>query len=211
MKIAICVPVYGDTRTQFTRSLADALIYSAKAGLTDIATFWRTGSSVSWNRENLAEAALAEGAGYILWLDADQCFPPDAIVRLLGHMHRAKVVGANYLRRMAPGGPVAHNGDVAVQTTAEKAAGPLEAVDGLGLGVCLMDAAVFSLIERPWFVEHPQYGEDGYFFAKLAGAGVRPHIDHALSMQVGHVAETVLTFSGRGDDADPIRPLTGTH
>jgi hypothetical protein len=36
-------------------------------------------------------------------------------------------------------------------------------------------------------------GEDASFFEELRSAGVAIHVDHALSWQVGHIHEQVLT------------------
>jgi hypothetical protein len=37
-------------------------------------------------------------------------------------------------------------------------------------------------------------GEDAYFFAHARAAGFPCLVDHALSGEVGHIAETVLKF-----------------
>ena len=203
MKIAICVPIYGDPRAQFTFSLANLLINAGKAGL-DVEMIWATGSSIAMNRQSLAEQALEIGADFILWLDADHLFPPDTLGRLLLHKGKAKIVGCNYPRRFGEFEPTAQNivgGTTELVFTTEDLAQRkiVQQVDFMGLGVCLMEAAVFSMIEKPWFAVTETQGEDGYFFRKLAMKGVRPFVDHHLSWEIGHVTARVLT------NADAIR------
>lgn len=192
MKIAICVPCYGDPRAEFAFSLANVLIHSA--GL-DLALVWAGGSPTPRNRCQIAEQALATGADALFWLDADMRYPPDTLRRLLAHFDKTRVVGCNYARRGRPTGPTAMNlGEGHVYTTEEKARRRIvEQVDTMGLGVVLMTADVFKLIDRPWFVWDDAEGEDGFFFRKLREKGVRPFVDHQLSWEVGHVGSQVLT------------------
>ena len=209
MKIAICVPVHGDTKARFTLSLAGLLIHAGKHGIDgerpDLAMIMTSSSSVAENRENAALQALDAAADYILWLDCDQTFPPDTLVRLFKHMGKVDVVACNYPRRSSPTGPTAlifdNGASRPVYTTAESAEGRIaEQVDAAGLGVCLMPTKLLRMVERPWFVGNRE-GEDTYFFRKLAAVGIRPFIDHNLSWEIGHIGERVFTNA----DADADR------
>lgn len=214
MRIALCIPHYGDTKGLFTGSLAELLIGTCKVGvptgsglvIPELAVFMVSGALVAVNRERIARQALAAESDYLFWLDADMSFPADALGRLMMHMQKTEVVGCNYPRRTSPTGPVAlriNNGaPEPVYTTADKAERRIvEQVDVLGFGVCLMSAKVFGMIEQPWFAVEPDCGEDGYFFRKLRQAGVRPFVDHQLSRQIGHIGERVFT----NDDAEADR------
>jgi hypothetical protein len=204
MKVSICTPVHGDPKAGYTRSLAAMLL--ATASLPKVGAFEKlrlsytlTSGHLLPTRDHLAKSALAAGADKILWIDADQTFPPDTLIRLLAR--NLRIVGANYVRRGGRGGgPLATSlAGGPVFTTAEKAkAQEVEEVAGLGLGLVLMDAAIFNEIAWPWF--ETSWREDGTIrsedhslFAKIGEAGIPVHVDHGLSWQIGHVAEEVLT------------------
>ena len=215
MKVAICIPSYGDTKADFTISLARMLVRSLTAPgapRLEIETFLATSSDLVANRTNLLQRAMGWQARYLLWLDADHIFPPDALLRLVGR--RLPVVGCNYPRRSEPTGPVASrigpNGQYEhVWTTEAKArAGEVEEVAVTGLGFCLMDMLIFPDVQAHlgagWATWAPfdrkrvpgtnaRMGEDASFFAELRAAGVTVHVDHALSWQIGHIGERVLT------------------
>ncbi|MBV9932385.1 MAG: hypothetical protein JO013_15775 [Alphaproteobacteria bacterium] len=220
MKVAICIPCYGDTKADFTISLARLVARSLAAPGTpatprlEIETFLATSSDLVANRTNLLQRAMAWQARYLLWLDADHIFPPDALLRLIAR--RLPVVGCNYPRRTQPTGPVASRIDAGgrwehVWTTEAKAkADAVEEVAVLGLGLCLVDMLVFRDVQAHvekgvgWENWAPfdrkrlpgtnaRMGEDASFFQELREAGVKIYVDHALSWQVGHIGERVLT------------------
>ena len=194
MRVAICTPVYGDTKAGFTASLVGLVLYSSgkqisyngAPSVVGIAHHMLAGnSSIADARQRLAETALVERPDFLLWLDADHMFPRDTLFRLAAH--NLPVVGCNYLRRT---GERTSSATVAGAAVTPKKAG-LEPVDTLGLGVCLMQAGIFAKIPAPWF---DGASEDRHFCRLAVSHGVRPHVDHALSLEVGHIAETVLTL-----------------
>jgi hypothetical protein len=201
MKIAICLPVHGDTRALFTYKLARMLVAThtkwASLGRDDqpeVELFMADSSGIAKNREWLATQAQNWKADAILWLDVDQTFPADTLLRLIGR--NEPVVGANYPRREDAARPCARRLDpsgqhVEVYTTPEKIAQQLlEPISFMGLGVCLVSMDALARIERPYFSGE---NEDFYFFSKLRAAGIEPMLDHALSAEVGHIRNQVLT------------------
>jgi hypothetical protein len=222
MKIAICIPRHGDTKGDFTISLARMLVHTMAAwsgaasdrGKPEIEIFSTSSSDLPANRSRLLQRAIEWQARYLLWLDSDHVFPRDALLRLLAH--RLPVVGCNQPRRSDPTGPVAVRINAAgekehVWTTAELARqGAVEEVSHVGLAFCLMDMLVLHQVKTHvdkgvgWDQWNPfdrrrlpgtnaRMGEDASFFAELGEAGVKVHVDHGLSWQVGHIAERVLT------------------
>lgn len=177
-----------------------------------------SGSALTEGRTRILGEALSWGATHLLWLDADHVFPPDAFLRLLAH--NLDVVGANYPRRNSPTAPTAaktitddpgQDNRNLVYTTAEKAeAGEIEEVDHIGFGLCLMNMRVLDMLQTRAdelgqasflplfeFSSRPNggglIGEDAFFFAKVRDAGGKVYVDHALSWEVGHIHETILT------------------
>ena len=231
MKIAICIPRYGDTKGEFTISLARMLVHTLSAELVapsgriklQIEVFSLASSDLPESRTELLKSAIGYGADYLLWLDSDHLFPPGSLIHLL--RRQLPVVGCNYARRTAPTGPVATRigPDGAMEhvwTTAELARrGAVEEVAHVGLGFCLMDMRVLHQVKahvdqhEGWDRWSPfdrrllpgtnsRMGEDASFFAGLREAGVKIHVDHGLSWHVGHIAERVVTNADTEADRD---------
>lgn len=212
MKIAICLPVHGDTRALFTQKLARMLIASyanwPKLGRPDpleIEVFLAESSSVARNREWLGVQAENWKADAILWLDSDQTFPAETLLRLVSL--NLPVVGCNSPRREERARPSAKILDesgnlVELYTTREKIEQRVvEPVAFMGLPVCLVSMAALAGIERPHFSGE---NEDFYFFSKLRAAGIEPMLDHLLSADVGHIRNQLLT----NDHSLAARPRT---
>jgi glycosyltransferase involved in cell wall biosynthesis len=223
MKIAVCVAHYGDVRAKFAYSLRRLVIHSLTApalGPTgklrpEIEVFFRSSSTLPQARNDVVEAALKWDAEWLLLLDADHEFPPDALFRLLA---RGKpVIGCNYEARSGEGPVIPYGAGV-------------QEVGYLGLGVFLVHRDAFKAIAAkalsegqssafPLFMlalnesRSGYIGEDIYFCHKLRGAGFPVFCDHDLSREIGHVAERTLTLNGgSADNADSVRtePPAGT-
>jgi hypothetical protein len=163
----------------------------------------------------LVEEALLWGANFLLWIDADQSFPDSALLRLL--TLNLPVVGVNYPRRVEPHFPTATGLDGKLIYTTEEMArsGAVDQVHSLGFGFCLISRTVFGDLDQharstgqesmwPLFAIEMLgngtriVGEDVYFFRKLQAANVPVYLDHALSWEVGHVHQRVLTNADAG-------------
>ena len=219
MKVAICIPRHGDTRGDFTISLARMIAYSlsrpAPGGVRlEIEIFSISSSDLPESRTRLLMNAIEWQARYLLWLDSDHVFPPDTLFRLL--KHGLPVVGCNQPRRSEPTGPVAVKRNEAgemehVWTTEDLArAGTVEEVWHVGLALCLLDLQILHQVKAHvekgvgWAHWAPfdrklmpgtnvRMGEDISFFRELTEAGVKVYVDHGLSWEVGHIAERVIT------------------
>jgi hypothetical protein len=216
MKVAVCIPRYGDTKGAFAICLARLVAHSLARSPEplEMEIFSISSSDLPHSRTELLKDAIQWQARYLLWLDADQTFPPDALLRLLAH--RLDVVGCNYARRSDPTGPVAaklddRGGWQHIWTTEALAkAGTIEEAAHVGLGLCLMDMTLLHRVKAHvekgvgWANWAPfdrklqpgstaRMGEDASFFQELREAGVVLHLDHALSWEVGHIHERVIT------------------
>lgn len=200
MKIAICVPHYGDTKADFTYCLVEMTIATLEAGIKSngaparpqIKPFLYSTSILPLGRIKLAELALEWGADYILWADCDHRFPRIALLRLLSH--NVDVVGVNYPRTTPP-----HEFTAAGLDGKHLLPGRgLESVMAMGMGLCLVKASVFKELPRPWFQitikeNGDAIGEDFHFFRLLRQAGFQIYVDHGLSAEIGHVGRRTYT------------------
>ncbi len=210
MKIAVCTPHYADVTAAYARSLAKMLLrtvgsniaFNGVATVPEVEVFMRKSSVLPRCRNTLTHDALAWGANYLLWVDADHSFPEDALLRLLSL--NLPVVGVNYPRRAEPTWPTAVSleGDL-VWTTQELAAnGSVQQVKHLGLGFCLIDMTVIHALRSdtiPFFsLEMIGAGlqvvaEDVFFFNRVNESGFGVYLDHGLSWHIGHQFERLVT------------------
>lgn len=193
MRVAICVPCYGDPKHQFVVSLLAMQKSALLDGKFEIGIVWSQDTLIDHARDRLAGQAVKERADYLLWLDTDMTFPAATLARLVSH--NLPVVAANYRKRdFTAKVSSAHVLDSDTYKPIEPKDDGLEEVDVVGFGVCLMKAEVFHDLPRPWFVGL-DLGEDTFFYRRLKEAkGIRPVVDHRLSAKVGHVAEAPLMF-----------------
>ena len=193
----------------YAKCLADMLVHAMSATITyngavtrpQILTLLETSGPLELKRTRGVLHARAWGADYLLWIDSDQTFPPDALLRLL--KHDVPVVGCNYPTRGEPALPTAlgFEGEDIWTTEAQARSGELQRVAALGLGFCLIKVPIFEIIDR----QLPGVrlfqsdispagelitGEDVHFFNQVRKAGLPVFLDHGLSWQIGHLAET---------------------
>ena len=203
MKIAICTPVHGDTRAEFTKSLARMIYTSMKSwhslGRSDsleIEMMMASSSDVAGNREVLVRDAEAWGADWILWADADQTFPPWSLLRLLSHQQSVVVVSSpkRHWDAIPSAVLVDEKGEhVPVWTTPEKVEKDIvETVSYAGFSLALVAMDAIRPLERPIFAPRQ---EDMHFFVRLRAAGHHIWLDHKLSWEVGPQFIDTLTHA----------------
>lgn len=154
-----------------------------------ISPIWVQDGLIPRLRTELVKAALAVGAEWLLWMDDDMVFPPNALHRLLAH--KQEIVGATYVTKTVPPVPIALVSEK-VRLIITKESNGLAPVIRLGLGLCLMKASLFENLPEPWFdfswQEQKEIygGEDVYFWKKMLDSGKKLWCDQDLSYQVGH-------------------------
>lgn len=199
MKVALCIPIADRPEMKFLADLVDMVIhtFSVRPDIR-LKRCIISSSDLCMSRHHLVKEALAWGADWLLWMDDDHAFPPDALVRLLDR--NLDIVGCNYRRRSPPYGFTVGIGNVCIETTKERAeAFPVELVDDIPLGLALVSAAAIRKLDPPFpmfsFVPRGDgdfSSEHAFFFSRLRAAGVPVHVDHELSLKVGHVVTQVL-------------------
>ncbi len=135
-------------------------------------------------RNDMAIALLNNGAEYILLVDSDMTFPPDALNRLIDH--DLDIVGCDYRMRAPPFKKIGTYQPHMIQSESGLVERSL-----LGLGFMLIKRRVFDKLPSPWFqrvYEGPVFRTEDLFFCKNAmAAGFEIWCDIDLSKQVDHI------------------------
>jgi hypothetical protein len=226
MKTAICVPHHGDVKAAFAGSLAQLAAYTARMDVLyngasvrpQLVTLFDDRGTLELKRTALVRRARESKADYLLWVDSDQVFPPDGLLRLM--RHDLPLVGCNYMLRDGTGPSAC--GFEAEPVWSRAGETGLQSVAAIGLGFCLVKMPVFDAIaaalpdSRLFVTEigrdgEAVRGEDVHFCNLVRQAGFPVMLDHDLSREIGHVAE-IVRMLGEGDDAAsaPAAPAAGS-
>lgn len=229
LHVVIAVPSGEMWHRKFGLSLAmmviDFMSHIPGCSEQQLRVFCKKGTILPNSRQELVEQAIDIGASHILFVDADQSFPPDTLRRLLAH--KVPVVGCNIPIKVFPSTPTARaktdspRGELVFSEGKEG----LERVWRLGTGVMLIDLRVFKHLPKPWFAltwkdDSGNFeGEDWYLCKILEEAGYFVYVDHTLSMEVGHWGEMnythdlILTpkFKEREELNGPLTPELKGH
>lgn len=175
-----------------------------KVGLTNAVS-----SRIVANRNLIVENARIMGATDILWIDSDQKFPVNGLVRLLNH-EKEIVCATTCRRKLTNRAPIA----IPVDRASVKPFQKLVPMRFVGLPFMLTSMSVFDKMEKPYFAEPPrelmvkEYGdeaaypyenldqyvmpEDEYFCFKVRQAGFDIWCDMELTMEIGHIGSEVF-------------------
>lgn len=198
-RVLVAVPCGDMVHAGFAYDLSRMLAYSV--AMDDdllVAPAMIRGTVLPSQRHVLVRDALEGDFTHILWLDSDMRFPKNTLLRLLAH--EKSVVAVNYTTRRVPIVPLARSvEDETPMFFTEGQTGLVQAKTA-GLGVCLMETAVFRNMAPPWFAigynrEHGVYaGEDIYLFTRMHDELRVPlFIDVDLSRTISHIGEFEYT------------------
>jgi hypothetical protein len=200
-KVTIALPSGDMMHTASALCLASMFARTVCASEDIIVTVHnRKGSVLSQSREEMVDIALETNATHILFVDSDQTYPHDTLLRLLAH--KVPVVAANVATKSMPPFPTAR-AESEIPTgepvyTFPQVTG-LEKIWRIGTGVMLIATHIFQHLQKPWFPvvwdqELAKYhGEDWSFCAAVQRAGFNIYLDHDLSKEVGHLGTTEFT------------------
>lgn len=163
---------------------------------------WVFTTDVAGGRNTLVQRALDIGSEWVLFLDDDQTFRPDLLMRLLSH--EKDIVSALYMQRAGGHGPLAYsertkdNTYTQIDLTQLPGEGLLK-VKACGAGGLLVRSEVFRAVAEiypSWFQYGLVYGEswnaseDIIFCEKAQKAGFEVFVD--LGCPIGHMAPTAI-------------------
>jgi GT2 family glycosyltransferase len=161
-------------------------------------------SSICNNRNAGADRALEVDATWLLQIDTDMVFPPDALAQLISR--QCKIVGGLYFGKQHP----FYNAICGMKNPEGEGYKSLDwdhpsemtgikKVDGIGTGFLLVHTSVFRKMRQPYFMfkEIPGQanpgGEDYYFCEKAMAAGFEVYVD--LDLKLGHITEYQITWT----------------
>lgn len=194
-KILIAVPCMNQVPAEFAYSLANL----QKIG--QCATLFKIGTLIYVARDELAKAALACDAEYVLWLDSDMEFSPDLLKRMMQTYEEndVDILSGLYFRRMEPYTPTIFehlnldDENVEWRDFSHIPAKPFE-IAGCGFGCVLMRTDIFPEIVREFdamFTPVKGLGEDLAFCWRARKLGYKIMCDPRITL--GHIGYNIVT------------------
>lgn len=178
-KVALICPHHNEMiYTQAALSIMVQAHYADKLFFPSFATV-----SMVVVRNNLVENALKTDCSHFLFLDGDELFPEDMMLKLL--THNKDIVSAYVCVKRHPEKPnayIKHNSKYMPYLGSG-----LEEVDAVGFGNILVKREVFEKMEKPWFAYEDSKTkittEEIYFFEKAKKLGYKLYCDFGLRCQ----------------------------
>lgn len=151
------------------------------------------GSSIHASRDILVDQALESQADYLLFIDDDMGFQPEALNQAL--RRDVDIVAANYRKKSPQATWISQGKDkddnvYYIETTEDK--NSLEPCTLAGFGFTLIKRAVLEALPKPRFLPEWQdkfecYTTEDYpFFTAARAKGFEAYVDHTLSKMVWH-------------------------
>ncbi len=191
--VVIARPSYSGSYDHWNEHCFNNLVFeSKKAGLALDYSYVK-GAILPKVRQDSVNYAMERQANYFLTIDADQTFPPDALLKLMEH--KVDIASALYYGKTPPYPPVAAMRDGFGYKNLARC-GPykdkgLMEVDAVGAGFLLVRTDVFRGIPKPhwnffWNTEkHDFHGEDFWFCRQAIANKIKVRLDTNLT--IGHI------------------------
>jgi len=194
-KVMIAIPVYDKPEVETVISLFDTTVDTKHK----IKLWFQSNSLVHRSRSMLADRALELDMDYLLFIDADMKFPPDALDRLVAH--NVDVVGALCTMRQPPCLPTIgkftkdeQGNCTGVSTILKYPDNALFEVDSIGMAFTLISRRALEAVRKAartpksgsFRFEELQNGgelpEDSAFCYRAKQAGMKVYCDTGLSI-----------------------------
>jgi GT2 family glycosyltransferase len=137
-------------------------------------------------RNQIVKRALDTGCTHLIQLDADMCYPSDAITRLLAH--DLDIVGGLCFKRWPPFNPTLFVGEKYEMTVMDPWPNGLVELTATGTACLMVKTEVFAALEPPYFMdaETPDgkpVGEDINFCYRAKDAGFKVWVDTTIETE----------------------------
>lgn len=183
----------GMIHAETVTSLIGAMEVVKQKGIEVLLTV-QIGGYTAHNRNECVRTALNNGSTHLMFIDADQTFPPSGIVRLFDH--DKDIVGAMYNTR----GNLDDKGQLISTVKMADDKGNLVSTGevpnqlfkcyAVATGFMLINMSVFNKLEKPWFVAYEtpsgEHRTEDVEFCKRAGAAGYD-IWCSPTIHVGHI------------------------
>lgn len=155
------------------------------------------GRSPARSRNMLIEAAQDNNCTHILFIDDDQTFEPDALLRLLEH--DKDIVSGLYLSKAYPHQPMVFdladdNGSAAPCYLMTEDTDKLKPIVAAGFGFLLVKMSVFDKLEKPYIrlgeLNCEEWCDDIGFFNRVRKAGIQSYCD--MTVFIGHFGSMII-------------------
>lgn len=162
------------------------------------------GTAIAQQRNIVVRQFLARpGYSWLLFIDDDQIFPADSLMRLL--RHDKPVISAVISTKNSPFIPQVfvhaepETGKTLRRATHQEIAGDRTIeVAAVGMGFTLIRRDVLEGMQEPWFAADSNgIGEDVYFSLQARRAGFTLWAD--TSLKIGHLTVVSVAFSNDGE------------
>jgi hypothetical protein len=184
-KVFIGVPCGEFTRSR-TAACITALVMSSPVS---IGLKWGFAGDVAENQNIFAQQAINTESDYLLLIETDMIFPPDALMRMLAH--EKDIVGCLYRHREPP-----H--DIMLWPRGEDVPQGLFYRSAVPSGLMLIHTRVLKDMKCPWFYKfytnQPNFmvTSDRNFCEKALASGFSAFVDGDLSREVRHIGSTEI-------------------
>lgn len=163
-------------------------------------------SMIETMRELIADMFIERGTDYIVWLDADQVYPGETLVKLVGHLENGYEVVGGVTPFKNDGEPMVWSEDEPTGLWRRErmflTGRGMVQVEAMGFGGVAIRRDVFERVGKPYFKRLANktgerlLGEDLSFFKRCKEAGIKVWCDTDLIFQ--HVVSYAVSIN------DPI-------
>lgn len=194
VKLLIGIPSQGQWEAEFGVALA-LMVHVLTCNAVKFYILNKRGSILPQLRQDIVDAAIESESSHLLFIDADQTFPPELPLQWLEV--KRPVIAANIAIKNRPCYPTAKNmiGGVPSPVYSDLASERFTKVGRVGTGIMMLDLETMKKLPRPaflptWHEKNGAYvGEDWTMVQHLEDAGVPVVVDNHLSMKVGHIGK----------------------
>jgi len=202
MKISVGLPHISErVHTRFADSLIGMVNYSLGQGL-EIERINTFRDNIVFARNKISSIALERKADYLLFIDDDMVFEPDALIKLLDN--KKDITGALTFLRREPHEPSIYtknsDGETYDPVIMWKPNSLID-IDALGMAFTLIKSDVFIKMKKisqfrnqiyGFFTHFPLPGEDLNFCTRAKEIGFEIFCD--TSVVAGHIVEKIISY-----------------
>jgi len=196
MKVTIGIPNNGYMHSDFVKSLISLVKPASVISLMDRVVVHYARNIIA---NKFIDGPKDDWGEYLLWIDSDQVFAPDSLIKLLKVMEKRDeidILGALVFKRTYPHLPTMYEvnkfeKNKYTSITNWKRDSIVEC-DAIGHGFTLVRRRVYTKLSKPFYKFENELGEDLYFCreAKKAGFKIACH----TGVVVGHLSDQIISF-----------------